>query len=53
MVEATPLHDWLAPRLAALVQAGEAAGFERSAVVAVIIDLITAPPYDEAPLDLG
>jgi hypothetical protein len=46
--EATPLHDWLSPRLAALVRDGELAGFERAAVVAVIIDIITSPPYDIA-----
>ena len=45
----TPIHDWLRPRLADLVQQAERAGFLREAVVAVIMDLMTAPPYDDAP----
>jgi hypothetical protein len=42
----TPLHDWLSPRLAALVREAEAAGFAREAVVAVLIDLVTGEAYD-------
>ena len=49
MISDTPVHDWLRPRLAELVQQAERAGFLREAVVAVIMDLITAPPYDDAP----
>lgn len=45
---ATPIHEWVLPRLAALVRDGESAGFDRSAVVAVITDLITAPPFNDA-----
>ena len=40
------LYEFLAPRLEALVREAEAAGFEREAVVAVILDLISSPPYD-------
>jgi hypothetical protein len=47
MISDTPVHDWLRPRLAELVQQAERAGFLREAVVAVIMDLITAPPYDD------
>jgi hypothetical protein len=49
--EATPLHNWLSPRLASLVRDAEQAGFARAAVVAVIIDMITSAPYDEATPD--
>jgi hypothetical protein len=45
----TPLHNWLRPRLAALVQDAVAAGFGREAVVAVLGDLVTAAPFDTAP----
>ncbi len=48
MISDTPVHDWLRPRLAELVQQAEHAGFLREAIVAVIMDLITAPPYDDA-----
>ena len=48
MTSDTPVHNWLRPRLADLVQQAEHAGFQREAVVAVIMDLITAPPYDDA-----
>jgi hypothetical protein len=44
----TPIHDWLRPRLADLVRQAERAGFERQAVIAVMTDLITEPPYNEA-----
>lgn len=44
----TPVHDWLRPKLAELVQQAERVGFERDVVVAVLTDLITTPPY-EAP----
>jgi hypothetical protein len=42
----TPLHDWLLPRLGALVRNAERAGFDRDTVVAVITDLITGPPFN-------
>lgn len=45
---ATPLHDWLRPRLAALFDDALAAGFAREAVAAVLVDLVTAPPFDTA-----
>jgi hypothetical protein len=45
----TPLHEWLRPRLDALLRDAMAAGFERDAAVAVIADLATAPPFDTAP----
>jgi hypothetical protein len=48
MAEATPMHDWLSPRLLSLVRDAEQAGFDRAAVVAVITDLITTPPFNDA-----
>jgi hypothetical protein len=47
MSEATPMHDWLSPRLLSLVRDAEQAGFDRAAVVAVITDLITMPPFND------
>ncbi len=44
----TPIHDFLNPRLTALVREAEAQGFQRDIVVAVLIDLITAPRMDTA-----
>jgi hypothetical protein len=38
-------HDWLRPKLGALVAEAEAAGIERSISVAVITDLINEPPF--------
>jgi hypothetical protein len=48
MAETTPMHDWLSPRLLSLVRDAEQAGFDRAAVVAVIADLITMPPFNDA-----
>jgi hypothetical protein len=42
----TPVHDWLRPRLTNLVLQAERAGFSRETVIAVITDLITAPPFN-------
>lgn len=44
----TPIHDWLRPRLQTLVDEAESRGFDREAVVAVITDIITSPPFDTA-----
>jgi hypothetical protein len=38
-------HDWLRPKLDALVAEAEAAGIERGISVAVITDLINGPPF--------
>ena len=42
-------HDWLRPRLAALVAAAKAAGIAPDVCVAVINDLINEAPYNTAP----
>jgi hypothetical protein len=47
----TPAHDWLRPRLLQLVRQAELAGFDRDTVVAVLTDLITAPPFNCAQPD--
>ncbi len=44
-----PLHDWLRPRLRALVAQAEAAGFDRQTVIAVLIDEITGPGFNDPP----
>ncbi len=45
----TPLHDWLRPRLTELIRQAVRAGFPRDTVIAVITDLITAPPFSQEP----
>ena len=45
----TPIHDWLLPRLASLLDEAVAAGLDRAVVVAVMIDLITQPPFNDMP----
>jgi hypothetical protein len=49
----TPAHDWLRPRLAELVRQAELAGLERSTVIAILTDLITAPPFNEDLVNEG
>ena len=51
MSEAVPIHEWVLPRVVALVRDAETAGFDRATVVAVITDIITSPAFNEAPLD--
>lgn len=47
--KSTPVHEWLRPRLLALVEAAERAGMARPVVVAVILDIIGSAPFDQAP----
>jgi len=51
MAEPAPVHDFLLPRLTALVNEAEAAGIARDITVAVLIDLITSPDFDTAAPD--
>ena len=51
MASATPAHDFLLPRLTALVNDAQAAGFPRDVAVAVLIDLATSPGFDTAAPD--
>lgn len=46
-MSATPLHDWLMPRLEALLEDARRAGFERQTAVAVVIDLIESPRFNK------
>ena len=43
-----PAHEWLRPRLQALLRAAERAGLGRESVVAAMIDIVTSEPFDEA-----
>jgi hypothetical protein len=51
MTTDSPVHDFLLPRLTALVDATVAAGFARDVAVAVLIDLVTSPGFDTATPD--
>jgi hypothetical protein len=44
----TPVHDWVLPRLNALLAEAVANGLEREVVVAVITDIIEGPGYNDA-----
>lgn len=43
----TPLHEWMTPRLRALLEDAAKAGFDRQTAVAVIIDLIESPRFNQ------
>ena len=47
----TPIHDYLRPRLLALLNEVVAQGHPRDAGVAVLIDIVTAPDFDTAAPD--
>jgi len=47
----TPIHDFLRPRLNALVAAIVDQGHPRDAAVACLIDIVTAPDFDTTPPD--
>ncbi|MFL5255324.1 MAG: hypothetical protein ACJ8AI_21005 [Rhodopila sp.] len=51
MASETPIHDFLQPRLAALVDAIVAMGHPRDAAVASLIDIVTSPAFDTAAPD--
>jgi len=51
MTSDSPAHDFLLPRLTALINDAVAAGFEQEVAVAVLIDLITSPRFDTAAPD--
>ena len=46
----TPAHDWITTKLDELLAEAKAAGISRDVAVAVLIDIVTSPDYDEAPL---
>jgi hypothetical protein len=43
----TPVHDWVLPRLNALIAEAAANGMEREVVVAVITDIVEGPGYND------
>jgi hypothetical protein len=47
----SPAHDFLLPRLTALVKEATATGIARDVAVAVLIDLVTSPQFDTAAPD--
>lgn len=49
----TPAHDWITAKLDALLAEAKAAGFSRDVAVAVLIDIVTSPQYDEVPPPSG
>ena len=48
---ATPARDYLLPRLNALLADAAAHGFERDVAVAVVIDIVTGPGFNDTALD--
>jgi len=48
MTSQSPVHDFLLPRLTALVDEAVTRGIEREVAVAVLIDLVTSPGFDMA-----
>ncbi|MDR3533427.1 MAG: hypothetical protein P4L90_23075 [Rhodopila sp.] len=51
MTSNAPAHDFLLPRLTALVDEAVANGIAREVAVAVLIDLVTSPRFDTAAPD--
>jgi hypothetical protein len=51
MPDQMPIHTFLLPRVAALVNEAVAQGMDRDAVVAVLIDIVTSPRFDTAAPD--
>ena len=51
MPEQNPIHDYLRPRVTALVRDAVAQGMAQDAVVAVLIDIFTSPGFDTAAPD--
>jgi hypothetical protein len=44
----TPVHHWIVPRLDALIADGVKNGMNREVLVAVLIDIIQGPGYNDA-----
>ena len=51
MTENSPAHDFLLPRLTALIDEAVDRGISRDVAVAVLIDLVTSPRFDTAAPD--
>ena len=46
-----PIHDWLRPRLRTLVNDAERDGVDQQTVIAVLIDQITGPGFNDPSPD--
>jgi hypothetical protein len=46
----TPVHDWIKPRLDALVEEAIKAGMARDVIVAVLTDIVEGPGYNRAEI---
>lgn len=44
----TPVHDWVKPRLDALVEEAVKVGMDREVIVAVLTDIVEGPGYNRA-----
>ncbi|HEX3982570.1 MAG TPA: hypothetical protein VHX12_02655 [Acidisoma sp.] len=44
----TPVHDWIKPRLDALLEEAVGKGMDRQVVVAVLTDIVEGPGYNRA-----
>ena len=44
----TPVHDWVKPRLDALVAEAISNGMDRDVIVAVLTDIVEGPGYNRA-----
>ncbi len=44
----TPVHDWVLPRLNALIAEAAKNGMDRQVVIAVITDIVEGPGYNDA-----
>jgi hypothetical protein len=51
MTESAPVHDFMLPRLTALINEVVGTGVARDVAVAVLIDLVTSPRFDTAAPD--
>ena len=51
MTSQTPAHDFLLPRLSALIDEAAAHDIPRDVAVAVLIDLVTGPAFNDAAPD--
>lgn len=47
-MSSTPVHDWVKPRLDALVDEAIASGMARDVIVAVLTDIVEGPGYNRA-----
>ncbi len=51
MTSQTPVHDFIHPRISALVAEARAHGIAKDVAVAVLIDIVTSPAFDTAAPD--